>query len=93
MDSTSPSARVMTEEELEMELDDLADGIEIHIPAVVLGDQVQGTVYFVVHDCPQCHSKMTTGGVGFPIMYCAECQSMRNRKVEMIRRFERMSDD
>jgi len=89
VDSTSPSARVASEEDM----DGLLEDIEVHTPALVLGEQVEGDVYLIHFDCPRCHARLTTAGVGFVKFFCSACADRRGLDIEMRRRFEGMTDE
>ena len=69
-------------------MDDLLD-IEVDLDAdfyggeVMVGGRVQGDMYLVVHECPFCHAKMETIGVGYSKFFCGHCKAVRSRDIEM----------
>jgi len=71
----------------------LIDDIEVNMlePAIFIGEPIDGGyVFLVVHECPFCHGKMQTMGVGHGVYYCSHCASARGRSVEMTRTYERL---
>lgn len=76
-------------------MDDLLD-IEVDLDAeiyggeVMVGGHIEGDMYLVVHECPFCHSKMETIGVGFQKFLCGHCKAVRSREIEMGVRLTRL---
>ena len=54
-----------------------------------VGASEVGHFYLCTHECPHCHSRVQTAGVGHPTLHCSYCESVRGfRKTEMGRKFE-----
>ena len=86
----SGSAKV---DEMEWDLNEIASALadeegEFAVPALVVGDPLEGTVCVTNHECPFCHAKMQTVGVGHGIYYCSWCAARRGRTIEMKRQYE-----
>jgi hypothetical protein len=78
-----------------MDIDDLVGEIEVETeldllePALFIGEPLDGGYPFiVVHECPFCHAKMQTIGVGHGVYHCSWCAAKRSRNIEMKRRYE-----
>lgn len=65
---------------LDIEVDLEAD---IYGGEVMMGGHVEGDMYLTVHECPFCHSKMETIGVGYTKFLCAHCKAIRSKEIEM----------
>ena len=76
--------------------DDLLAEIEVDLdrdifePALVVGEPIEGHLFISTHECPFCHAKMQTVGVGRPVYLCSWCEKERSRKIEMVCRHERL---
>ena len=57
---------------------------------VMVGGHIEGDMYLVTHECPTCHSKMETIGVGYSKYFCGHCKAQRNYEVEMNTRFTKL---
>lgn len=64
--------------------------IEVDLSSLEIGSRVKGSIFLTTHECPHCHSKMQTLGVGHAMYECSWCAGVRNRSVEMVRHFECM---
>lgn len=83
-----PSAKV------DFNPDDYVEDVdEVAYAAVFIGDPIEGEIVVAHHECPRCHSKMDTIGIGVIECTCGPCVALRGVKVKMNCRIERLTDD
>ena len=92
MERTRPSAEIWDMEDIQQIADEMEDE-QVYTPALIIGDPVEGEVYLISHECPRCHAKMDTAGIGYIKCYCARCWVLRGKNVTMNARFTELENE